>query len=404
MNSNLRVAHMSDLHYSPKHLDEVDRCFSAAIEQAAKESVDVIVLSGDLFDHRVEVHQECVSRLIGRVQACGDIAPTLVLQGTFIHDQPGSLDVLRAVKARHGIYVADRLETVGLTAKSRGPSAWAPIGHLTAANAQDYRAVALCLPPINKAGMLAAGLDPADMGNEILKVLQGWATTAEECRWFGVPTIVVSHGTVSGSLTEHGVPMVGLDHEYTTGALFASHASAVMLGHIHKHQAWESNGRVIAYPGSIGRLHFGEVDPKGWVLWTITDDGSHIDFRPVPARQLLDVLFSGPPTEAELKTAADAIDPTTPTDVRVRISVDEEHRASVDREQIQAVFASARELKIEIAVNPVVRTRAAGINRKSDAEKLAVWCDITDIDPEPLLPLLGRLDSDPETIAREEMA
>lgn len=213
---------------------------------------------------------------------------------------------------------------------------------------------------MNKAGMLAAGLDPADMGNEILKVLQGWAATAEECRKIGIPSIVVSHGTVSGSLTEHGVPMVGLDHEYTTGALFASQASAVMLGHIHKHQAWEKDGRVIAYPGSIGRLHFGEVDPKGWILWGIDAHGSRIDFRPVPARQLLDAIFSGAPSEDDLKQAAAAIDPATPTDVRVRINVDEEHRAAVDRDQIRTVFASARELKIEIAVNPVVRTRPPG--------------------------------------------
>ncbi|NCC28221.1 MAG: metallophosphatase family protein [Gammaproteobacteria bacterium] len=400
MNATIRVAHMSDLHYSPSTLDEVDRCFASAIEQAAAESVDAIVLSGDLFDHRVEVHQECVSRLIGRVQECGNIAPTLILQGTFSHDQPGSLDVFRTIKARHGIYVADKLETVGLTAKSRGPSAWEP----AAPNVEDYRAVALCLPPMNKAGMVAAGLDPADMGNEILKVLQDWAGMAETCRVLGIPSIVVSHGTVSGSLTEHGVPMVGLDHEYTTGALFAAKASAVMLGHIHKHQAWESDGRVIAYPGSIGRLHFGEIDPKGWILWEIDTHGSRIDFRSVPARQLLDAIFSGAPSETELRSAAAAIDPATPTDVRVRINIDEEHRSAVDREQIKAVFSAARELKIEIAANPVVRTRAAGINRKSDSEKFAAWCEITEIDPEPLLPMIARLGADPLEIAREEMA
>jgi exonuclease SbcD len=227
---------------------------------------------------------------------------------------------------------------------------------------------------------------------------------AEDARKLGIPTIVVSHGTVSGCMTEHGVPMVGLDHEYTTGALFAAKASAVMLGHIHKHQAWESEGRMIAYPGSIGRLHFGEVDPKGWILWDVDAHGATLEFQPVPARQLLDAIFSGPPTEDELRKAAAAIDPATPTDVRVRISVDEEHRASVDREQIKAVFAAARDLKIEIAVNPVARTRAAGINRKTDAEKLATWAEIAEIDPTPLLPLLQRLGADPLEIAREEMS
>ena len=55
----------------------------------------------------------------------------------------------------------------------------------------------------------------------------------------GVPTIGVSHGTVFGCVSEHGVPMAGFDHGFTTGALFGAETQAFMLRHIHRHQAWE---------------------------------------------------------------------------------------------------------------------------------------------------------------------
>jgi len=81
---------------------------------------------------------------------------------------------------------------------------------------------------------------------------------------------------VFGCVSEHGVPMAGFDHEFTTGALFAAEAQAFLLGHIHRHQAWTAEGaagrQCIAYAGSIGRLHYGEEGEKGFLLWEIDAD------------------------------------------------------------------------------------------------------------------------------------
>ena len=57
--------------------------------------------------------------------------------------------------------------------------------------------------------------------------------------------------------------MAGMDHEFSVGGLFALEASAVMLGHIHKHQTWQNDGRMIAYAGSLCRLHHGEIGDNG---------------------------------------------------------------------------------------------------------------------------------------------
>jgi len=179
------------------------------------------------------------------------------------------------------------------------------------------------------------------------------------------------------------VPMAGLDHEFTTGPLFAAEASAVMLGHIHQHQEWDNGaGRVIAYPGSIGRLHFGEVKPKGFLIWDVDADRALPRFIETPAKRLMQIDFTGTPDMDELKClAADA----EGAHVRIRWSVDEDHRHSIDKDAIRALFAHATEVKLEGRVNPITRTRSEGITRMSLAEKLRKWCEATSTEAPPLI-------------------
>jgi exonuclease SbcD len=64
----LRVAHLSDLHYGPRHLEEADRCFSAAVDRAIELAVDVAVISGDATDHALDLH---APRHCGCWRRCG---------------------------------------------------------------------------------------------------------------------------------------------------------------------------------------------------------------------------------------------------------------------------------------------------------------------------------------------
>jgi exonuclease SbcD len=81
-----------------------------------------------------------------------------------------------------------------------------------------------CVPTVNKA-MVAAALGASAAaeatGEQLAALLAGFAPGHRAARKQGVPTIGVSHGTVFGCLSEHGVPMAGFDHEFTTAALFA---------------------------------------------------------------------------------------------------------------------------------------------------------------------------------------
>ena len=272
----IRIAHFSDLHYGTKKLAEADRCFGAAIDRAIALGAEAAVLSGDATDHGLDLHAPAAERLVAQVRRLADHCPVLMLQGTFSHEPPGTLAIFRLLGGRHPVHVASRIAQVALTAQDEwlASTSWCfdslPAG---------ARALITCIPTVNKA-VVAATVGAAEaaqaVGEHLALLLRGYAPIHRAARRQGVPTIGVSHGTVFGCVSEHGVPMASFDHEFTTGALFGAEALAFMLGHIHRHQAWEQESRAgrqcIAYPGSIGRFHYGEEGGKGFLFWEVDAD------------------------------------------------------------------------------------------------------------------------------------
>ena len=394
----IRIAHCSDLHYGPKNLTEADRCFGAAVDRAIALGAQVAVLSGDATDHALDLHAPSAERLARQVRRLADHCPVLMLQGTFSHEPPGTLGLFRLLGGRYPVHVADRIAQVGLTSDSRWvvSDGWrfdrVPAG---------VQALFSCVPTINKA-MVAAALGASAAaeatGEQLAALLIGFAPGHRAARKLGVPTIGVSHGTVFGCLSEHGVPMAGFDHEFTTGALFAAEAQAFMLGHIHRHQAWQRVGtaghQCVAYAGSIGRFHYGEEGEKGFLMWEVDADDARFDLVPTPARRTVDILFEGKPDLAALRNAI-AEQGIAGAHVRVRWTVAEEDRHDVDRALIERELGCAAEVKLEGRIVPVVRTRAAGISRAASlADKVRQWALVTEAKPEPLLACLARLDAE----------
>lgn len=150
------------------------------------------------------------------------------------------------------------------------------------------RAVFSCVPTMNKAVVVATvgATEAAEaVGEQLAAVLGGFAPANDAERRTGIPTIGVSHGMVYGCGTEHGVPMAGFDHEFTTGSPFGAGPQTFMLGHVHKHQSWEQDGRMIAYAGSIGRLHYGEQGAKGFLIWDVGATSACFEVVETPAKR-----------------------------------------------------------------------------------------------------------------------
>jgi len=263
------------------------------------------------------------------VAASAGHCPVLMLQGTFSHEPPGTLAIFRLLGGRYPVHVANRIEQVALTARGE----WlASTGWCFDGVPSDAHALFSCVPAVNKA-VVAATVGAAEaaqaVGEHLAILLRGYAPTHRAARRQGVPTIGVSHGTVFGCVSEHGVPMAGFDHEFSTGALFAAEAQAFMLGHIHRHQAWEQESvagrQCIAYPGSIGRFHYGEEGEKGFLFWEIDADQARFTLEPTPACRTIDIVFEGQPDLDALRTVVAQQD-IGGAFVRVRWTVADEDR------------------------------------------------------------------------------
>ena len=399
----IRIAHFSDLHYGTKSLAEADWCFGAAIDRAIAVGVEAAVLSGDATDHALDLHAPAAERLVAQVRRLADHCPVLMLQGTFSHEPPGTLAIFRLLGGWHAVHVADRIEQVALTAKGEWVSSTGWCFDEVPAGA---RALFSCVPTVNKA-VVAATVGAAEaaqaVGEHLALLLRGYAPSNRAARLNGMPTIGVSHGTVFGCISEHGMPMAGFDHEFTTGALFGAEAQAFMLGHIHRHQAWEQESRAgrqcIAYPGSIGRFHYGEDGEKGVLLWEVDADQARFTLEPTPARRTIDIVFDGKP-DLEALRATVAQQDVAGAFVRVRWTVADEDRHEVDRAAIERLLAGATETKLEGRIVPLVRTRAAGISQLANlADKVRVWAQVTEARADLLLACLQALSSQaPEAI------
>lgn len=385
----MKALHLADLHYCGKHLEHVDAAVEHAIEAGVAAGCQVAIIAGDSFDAAVSMHEPAVDVFMGRVRSLADRMPVLVLQGTFSHDRPGSLSPLRHVGGRHPIYVADKIAQVALVGNE-----WVEANaYAFAKPPTGAELVASCLPSINKGAVAAAvGVEKAGTaaGDMVAELCRGWAVTNRAMRTLGVPTVLVGHGTVNGAVTETAHAMVSQDHEFSAGALFGAETSAVMLGHIHHHQRWREGRRAIAYPGSITKLIYGHQGTVGALIWELDAEGGDFGLVATPSRRLIELAYDGPPDMEDLERAASDC---AGAYVRIRASVDEEYRKSVDKLAIQALFSDAAELKIEVRVNPVQRVRAAGISQaKSLAEQLCQWCSVTETESGPPLERLELLE------------
>jgi exonuclease SbcD len=400
----MRIAHLSDLHYGTRMLQEADRCLVHAVDRIAALGIDAAVLSGDATDHALELHAPAASRLLAQVRRLADHCPVLILQGTYSHEPPGTLDVFRTLGGRHPVHVADRIQQVALT----------QAGHWVASASWCFEAVPAdavgvfsCVPTVNKASVAAAvgGAQAGEaLGEHLAALLAGFAPLHRAARARGLPTLGVSHGTVFGCLSEHGVPMAGFDHEFTTGALFAAQAQAFLLGHIHRHQAWRQDGvcgeQCIAYAGSIGRFHHGEQGDKGFLVWDVQAHSAQCRLEPTPARRTVDIVFEGRPDLEALRTAA-ANAAVPGASVRVRWTIAEEDRCAVDRDAMLRILDGAADVQLEGRIVPLARARAPGISQLPQlADQVRAWAQTVQVDAAPLQRCLAALAAaSPEDIA-----
>lgn len=369
----IKIAQFSDIHYSAANLEEADRCLQFAVSQAIESGVECAIFTGDSTDAAMNAHQPSIRALAAQVQRMANHCPVLLLQGTFSHEPKGLLAMIAMVGSKFPVTVADAISTWGMDGSRFEPVRETGI----------YRLVVHALPTLNKADIAALTVNQVGEAGALARglvtqVLQSWAPANRLLRQKGIPSMVISHGTVVNSISEQGVPMAGSDHEFSVGALFSAQADAVALGHIHLHQHWESeeggHRQLIAYAGSLGRYHYGELGDKYWLEWNIEAGNPSFEARATPSRRNIDIEYVGPPDMDDLRSRADEC---AGAYVRIRYEIDQEHRQTVSHAAIKQVLERAAHVQIEGKTLIIQRQRASGISRISLPEKLDLWCEKT---------------------------
>ncbi len=355
----IKIAHIGDIHYCDKYLEEVRRCMDFAVKRIIKEKCDFCVIPGDLYDRTTTVHSPAHEALVGNITSMAKNGITVViLQGTRSHDIPGSLKHFQHIP---GVRVIDNICVTVMTAIS------------------GKKLCILSLPPVNKAQLNKFGGDVDSMAGEVVfNLMRDMKKPVEGVHAVGTPAILIGHGTVSHSENEYGVPMAGNDWELTDASMFASGADAVMLNHIHKHQSFSKGDIKAAYAGSIGRLHFGEKGPKGFLIWHVDIGKSSFEFVETPARKLMDIEFDGPPDLEKIEKIARE---NPDVHIRLNYSVNEENLGEVDRIKLREILGDKAQINQTIIHKE--RVRAQGISsKKTIKDKFLMWCEATGTDPE----------------------
>ena len=378
----IRVLHTGDIHACEKHHKWVDKALAHLVEYARNNQIDAWVIAGDSFDSAISVHSPAYNMFLGHVLALARIAPGVILAGTPSHDRPGVLDPFKSLPTKYPILIADKPSQWLLQAGE-----WHEGGEISDNTCKNGDALFSFLPSLNKADPVAMEVGANKYAADILA---SFAESNQIAREGGIATVLVSHGTVTGSVTESNYALVSPDLEFTVETLFSANADVVMLGHIHAQQEWINGFQTIAYCGSLARLVHGDHADKGLLVWDITAGGVSIQkFITSPTRQLLEINFNGPPDMDELEELAAKAD--ADSSVRVRWSIDQEFAHSIDKPAIRAMFAHCEKCKLEGTINPIQSVRAPGIGRAiSLEEKMGYFVETTG-DERSLEALMDRL-------------
>lgn len=376
--SRIRFIHLSDIHIGIEthgrinpatgkntRLEDVFRSLDFIVDTAVRESVDLVLIAGDVF-HRENpnpTEETEFARRIARLVAEGGIKVVIVLGN---HDYPATLGKASAVE----IFPAINLDGV-LVAKRPG------VLHVLTKRGTVQ---VVCLPWAGRGTLLT---------KEEYKSLTQEALRLEIER----KLIGIIHDLIKGIDRAH--PALFLGHlalreaeasgTETTALLMSDPAvpklelinpvfTYVALGHIHRFQNLNEEGTPpVVYSGSIERIDFTEErEKKGFVLGDIFNgpDGWTCDFQFIetPARRFLTIDIG----EKDWNTSETSIlDRISKEDVqnavirvRYRVSKPEER---INEKRIREALSKAHSVRIErIFEKPEKKIRRSELSKTTD--------------------------------------
>lgn len=224
--------------------DECRRVHDWMFDTAVSERVDLFISCGDIYE-RASTPEERIA-VAEWLCAMAEQSAVLIVKGN--HDSPRDLELLGRLDAAHPI-VVEESAGVHLFCHSElavAAMAWPERARLLA------RARTLGMPECETMAQ-----------DSLRNVLRGLGSMLSEHKG---PTLAVGHFMVSGAQVSTGQPLVGAPLELGLSDLELLQAPLVIMGHVHKPQAWSYGNTEIVYVGSPYRTSYGELEDKSAVL------------------------------------------------------------------------------------------------------------------------------------------
>lgn len=373
----VKLLHLSDIHLGSgfshgrinpltglnTRLEDFVRSLSLCIDRAIAEPVDLVLFGGDAFPDATPPPyvQEAFAAQFRRL-ADADI-PTVLLVGN--HDQHSqgqggaSLCIYRTLGVP-GFIVGDRLHTHCLHTRS-GVVQVITLPWLT-------RSTLLTRPETE-------GLSLAEINDVLIDRLR--IALEGEIRSLNpqLPTVLLAHlMTDTARFGAERFLAVGKGFTVPLALIARPCFNYVALGHVHRHQVLCEHPLVV-YPGSIERVDFSEaVEEKGYVLVTLGQEQTTMEFCPLPARpfRTIEVDVSG--AEEVTASLVAAIQAQTIHDAVVRLiyQIRSEQLDEVDNGAIHAALEVAHSYSIQVElVSQLARPRLPELGTDHSIDPIA---------------------------------
>ncbi len=353
----IKFIHLSDIHIGLQthgkinpatgkntRLEDIVKSLDFVFDYALKESVDLVLIAGDIF-HRENPHPTEEIEFARRVVNLVEESRTKVVMVLGNHDYPSAGGKASAVE----IFPALDIEGVTIVRKPG----------LHTLDTENGQVQIACLPWAGRSGLVSKdeykSLSTQEIQIEIEKRLIAIIRDLSSKTDNSNPAIFLGHlsvrnaklsGTEIDTITISD-PIVPVS-ELNNGAF-----NYVALGHIHRFQNLNKDDfPPIVYSGSIERIDFTEEkEKKGFVIGEIVESEEgwkcEYEFIETPARKFLTIEIDGSDLESDLnlekrfkkEDIADAV-------VRVRFKVLNPGE-KIDEKRIKSLFESAQTLKIE---------------------------------------------------------
>jgi len=400
MSQPIRILHTADLHIGMENYGQIDpatgingrvmdflRRFSAMIDHALDNDVDLFVFAGDAYKTRDpnSTYRREFARRIKRLADAG--IPTLLLVGN--HDLP-SME-----KKASSIEIFRTLEVPNVVVGS-----YEHLHRITTRRGETIQVATVPYPVRQRLlvqdehkNRTIAELDAA-VQQLMAENIQGLAAQVDPA----LPAVLAGHFSVSeASYGSERTVMLGRDVVVLKSALADPTWDYVALGHIHKHQEL-NDGRhpPIVYAGSLERIDFGEeAEPKGFVVADVQRGHTDWRFQQVDARRFVtiraDVRQEADPTAALLAEIAKASARWTDAVVRVIVQARPEQSgqlrdADIRRALDGAYYVAGVNKEIERAYRQ--RLGADAAEGLLPAELLALYLESKGTPPDRIKALL----------------